>query len=280
MLRQTFIHLEGIGAATERSLWSAGMRDWDALLDPNASVPRMGPARRRQIGEQLRESQRRFERGDARHFASLLSSNERWRLYTAFTERTAYVDIETTGMGGSAYTTVVGLYAEGRPRLFVRGVNLDDFPSAVEPYDVWVSYNGICFDAPFLVREFGTRIAPAAHIDLMYVLRAVGLTGGLKGVERACGIARPEGVRDLDGWDAVRLWHEYRRGNPESLRTLVTYNLEDILNLETLLEIGINRHIDQRRLPFEPVRVPHERAEYAALSERAVAEVGRLARAW
>jgi len=279
MLRGTFLHFEGIGEATERALWGAGVRDWADALAHEARITRMSDARRAQLAGYVRESERALARGDARHFGDRLPSKERWRLYPEFAERLAFVDIETTGMGGGAHTTVVGLYASGRARLFVRGVNLDGFPDAVEPYDVWVSYNGICFDAPFLVREFGARVAPAAHIDLMYVLRAVGLKGGLKAVERAVGIARPDAVQDLDGWDAVRLWREYRRGNVESLRTLVTYNLEDILNLERLLTIAINRHIETRGLPFErvspPPLAPHDEA-----ARRAIANLGRQAGTW
>jgi uncharacterized protein YprB with RNaseH-like and TPR domain len=279
MLRGTFIHFEGIGESTERALWDAGVRDWKDLSHPNASVPRMSEARREQMAKYVQSSEDALAHGDAKYFGDLLSAKERWRIYPSFSERIAYVDIETTGMGRGAHTTVVGVYAGGEAHLFVKGVNLDEFPAAVESYDVWVSYNGICFDAPFLVREFGTRVAPAAHIDLMYVLRAVGLKGGLKGVERAAGISRPDEVQNLDGWDAVRLWREYRRGKAESLRTLVTYNLEDILNLERLLEIGINRHIQSRGLPFANVEIG-SRAPRSDLAKRALCRLGEQVGRW
>jgi uncharacterized protein YprB with RNaseH-like and TPR domain len=280
MLRETFIHLEGIGETTERALWAGGVGTWDALRDPRVKVPRMGRARREQLSRQLDQCDERLARGDARFFSSLLSSNERWRVLPEFLGRIAFVDIETTGMGGGAETTVVGMYAAGRATLFVRGVNLEDFPAAVEPYDVWVSYNGICFDAPFLVREFGSRVAPAAHVDLMYVLRAVGLKGGLKGVERAVGLSRPDEVQDLDGWDAVRLWREFRRGRVESLRTLLTYNLEDILNLERLLEIAVRRHIETRSLPFEPFSCPGTAETRSRAAAAALAAIGAHAGTW
>jgi uncharacterized protein YprB with RNaseH-like and TPR domain len=278
VLRRTFIHFEGVGEATERMLWNAGVREWSDLA--GASGLRMSEARRRQLAGYVAESERALARGDAKFFGNMLSSKERWRLFPEFAERVAYVDIETTGIGESASTTVVGVYAGGTARLFVRGVNLDDFPAAIEPYDVWVSYNGLCFDAPFLVREFGACVAPAAHVDLMYVLRAVGLAGGLKSVERAVGIARPDGVRDLDGWDAVRLWGEYRRGRTESLRTLATYNLEDILNLEVLLRIAIDRHIESRGLPFDVLGDDPAAAERARAGTAARAALGDLAGAW
>jgi len=109
----------------------------------------------------------------------------------------------------------------------------------------------------------------------------VGLKGGLKGVERAVGIARPGDLAQLDGWDAVRLWREHLGGSPESLRTLVRYNTEDILNLEPLLDIAIRRHIEERDLPFA---VPHEAegraAERTQAGERAIAMLGESTGLW
>jgi len=137
------------------------------------------------------------------------------------------------------------------------------------------------YAAERLLNEFGRHIAPAAQIDLRFVLAAVGLKGGLKGVERAVGIARPGDLADLDGWDAVRLWYEHLDGNPESLRTLVRYNIEDILNLEPLLEIAIRRHIVERDLPFTPPSATDTRAaERAEAGGLALARLGQASGLW
>ena len=45
MLRNTFVHIQGIGAVTERKLWEAGIRDWDCLkTDEALALPHARPA--------------------------------------------------------------------------------------------------------------------------------------------------------------------------------------------------------------------------------------------
>ncbi|MHC5054874.1 MAG: ribonuclease H-like domain-containing protein [Planctomycetota bacterium] len=281
MLERTFIHIEGVGEATERAIWDAGVATWDDFAANAEGVPGLGPAKRAAVTRGLDESRAALARGDAPWFGSALKTRDSWRLAADFRDRLAFVDIETTGMGFGSVVTVVGVYAGGDARAFVRGIDLDDLPAALQPYDVYVTYNGRCFDVPFLVNEFGRRIAPAAHIDLRFVLAAVGLKGGLKGVERAVGIARPGDLAALDGWDAVRLWGEYLDGNAESLRTLVRYNIEDILNLEPLLDIAIARHTDERCLPFDrPEAASVRDAARARTGTRALERLGRSTGLW
>ena len=43
----------------------------------------------------------------------------------------------------------------------------------------------------------------------------------------------------MTGWDAVKLWHRYKRDNDENaLDTLIRYNIEDIENLKTLMDFS------------------------------------------
>jgi uncharacterized protein YprB with RNaseH-like and TPR domain len=58
------------------------------------------------------------------------------------------------------------------------------------------------------------------------------LYGGLKVVERVLGI--PRRTDGLDGADAMRLWEEWRRGDGRSLRKLLRYNEDDVVNLYLL----------------------------------------------
>ena len=91
---------------------------------------------------------------------------------------------------------------------------------------------------PFLRDRLGCPL-DQAHIDLRYVLASLGYKGGLKKCETALGIDRG----DLDGVDgslAVLLWEEYRKtGSPKALDTLLAYNIEDVVNLETLMVLGL-----------------------------------------
>ena len=111
-----------------------------------------------------------------------------------------------------------------------------------------VSYNGRCFDVPFIEAALGFRM-PRAHVDLRFVLRKLGYRGGLKGCERTLGFTRP-GLEDVDGYFAVLLWGEYRRsGSPAALETLLAYNVEDVLTLERLAVVAYNMNI--AATPFE-----------------------------
>ncbi|MEA3323841.1 MAG: ribonuclease H-like domain-containing protein, partial [Euryarchaeota archaeon] len=46
------------------------------------------------------------------------------------------------------------------------------------------------------------------------------------------------------GFDAVRLWHEYERGSADALELLLKYNREDIVNLETIIELTHPRFVE------------------------------------
>jgi hypothetical protein len=240
MLRNTFCHIPGIGAKTERDLWRAGLTSWEAALGQD--TPRASSFRRSCL-DHLRDSVARYEQRDAAYFSARLSAAQQWRLYVTFRDTCAYIDIETTGMAsGRDQVTTIALY-DGRSVLcYVRGENLDDFAADVAAYRVLVTYNGKCFDVPFLERCFGISLNQA-HIDLRYVLKGLGITGGLKRCEQQLGLRRGD-LEEVDGYMAVQLWHEYRkRRSSTALETLLAYNVQDAVNLETLLVLAHNRHV-------------------------------------
>jgi uncharacterized protein YprB with RNaseH-like and TPR domain len=77
----------------------------------------------------------------------------------------------------------------------------------------------------------------------MYVLRSLGYKGGLKGCERQLGLDRGE-LAGVDGFFAVLLWRDYQKNkNAKALETLLAYNIQDVVNLETLLTIAYNKKI-------------------------------------
>jgi uncharacterized protein YprB with RNaseH-like and TPR domain len=242
MLRHTFRHIPGIGPKTERDLWTAGFTSWQDLLERNTART---ASRRRGCLEHVRESVKHYDAGNPAYFAERLGAPDQWRYFGDFRSACAYVDIETTGMAcGVDEITTVCLYDGERIRTYVRGVNLDAFPRDVAAYRVLVTYNGKCFDVPFLERCFGLRLRQA-HIDLRYVLKGIGVSGGLKRCERQLGLERP-GMEEVDGFMAVLLWQEYRRGgNERALETLLAYNVHDTVNLEALLVKAHNRHLQE-----------------------------------
>src|SRR5205807_7967986 len=146
-----------------------------------------------------------------------------------------YLDIGAAGGMSSGNLTVVGLYDWLRLRQFVRGDNLDAFPDAIERASVLVTFFGSGFDLPFLRRSFGMKF-PQLHVDLCFLLKRLGYSGGLKQVEGRFGIARGPQTAGLSGLDAVDLWWKYRRGDDSALDRLLAYNADDVLNMEHLLE--------------------------------------------
>jgi len=86
---------------------------------------------------------------------------------------------------------------------------------------------------PFEEAAFDLEVA-VPHLDLMYPCKTLGLTGGLKRIEREIGLERERS--DISGRDAVRLWHEHEAGVEGSLETLISYNREDAVNLEALAD--------------------------------------------
>ncbi|MDA8165337.1 MAG: ribonuclease H-like domain-containing protein [Desulfobacteraceae bacterium] len=254
MLRHTFIHVPGIGLTTERRLWEAGILSWDDL---DGSAAAGLPAGRRAL---LRAHCGR--RLSPRDLAALLPAAQHWRLFPHFRHAAACLDIETNGAGPWAEEiTAISLWDGSSLFCFVQGDNLEMFPETVERYEMLITYNGKCFDLPVIERQFGIRLEQL-HLDLRFLLAHLGYKGGLKGCEKRFGLDRGE-LDGVDGYFAVLLWQEYlRSGNPRALETLLAYNVEDTVNLETLMVHAFNLNVaatpfaDRYRLPL-PVRPVH-----------------------
>jgi uncharacterized protein YprB with RNaseH-like and TPR domain len=245
LLESTYLHAQGVGRTTELRLWQAGAQDWDAYLAvPDAAWP-LTRAQRALLTPTVVESKARLEEEDFRWFAERLLVGEHWRAVPAFGHRLAFVDIETNGGMGPEALTVVGVYDGWRMRQYVRGHNLEAFPEALEESALLVTFFGTGFDLPLLRRAFPQMEFPQMHVDLCFLLKRLGYRGGLKSIEPRFGIQRAPGTAGLSGWDAVRLWREYRSGRQASLDTLLAYNAEDVRNMAVLLAEGYRRLADR-----------------------------------
>jgi uncharacterized protein len=252
MLTSTFLHMQGIGNATERLIWERGIHTWEDFKPPLNS--RMAARTRAMVDRALNESFRALARGDACFFSQALPHALRWRLFPEFSSSAAFIDIETTGLDRERDTiTTIALYDGNSLKWYVQGQNLHDFPREIERYNLLISYNGTCFDVPFIERFFGIQLR-AAQIDLRFVLGALGYRGGLKRCEKTLGINRP-GMVDVDGSTAVLLWNDYTRNhNQRALETLLAYNICDAANLASLMAIAYNKAIS--RTPFAALTLP------------------------
>jgi uncharacterized protein len=249
MLRNTFLHIRGVGEKREVALWRRGIADWEAALAADISwLGKRAPV----VHAASEISLQKLRERDAAFFSQRLPGHHRYRLYEEFEEETAYLDIETD----PAAVTMVGICYQGRYRVFIRDIDLWDFCDFIAPIKLLVTYNGGAFDLPILLRTFyrsvprrefarddvfnpprGTHLPGVGHIDLMTILHRRGIRGGLKASEERLGILRPPEVRGLDGFDAVLLWDRYQRGERAALDLLVEYNRQDVMNLKRIVEI-------------------------------------------
>lgn len=246
MLTNTFIHIQSIGAITEQRLWESGIKDWDSF---SSNLPiAIFTGRQHFLVAGIEESKRHLANRNPAYFSNLLPSNQSWRLFPEFKDSTAYLDIETTGLDRcSNKITTIALYDGQAIKTYVQGQNLADFIEDIKKYNVIVSYNGKSFDVPFIENYFNIRLNHA-HIDLRYILHSLGFRGGLKGCERQLDMARGD-LKDIDGFFAVLLWDEYQKtADPKVLDTLLSYNIQDTITLESLMVTAYNLKL--RETPF------------------------------
>lgn len=241
MLTNSFQHIPGIGAVTEEQLWASGLLNWQNVTPENAL--KISPKRLETIATYTKESFEHLEKNNPAYFAELLPAKEHWRIFNEFRDWTAYIDIETTGIRLYGFEiTTIALYDGKNIRYYIQGQNLEEFVEDIQNYNVIVTYNGKTFDVPFIEGQFGIKLNHA-HIDLRYILKSLGYSGGLKRCEKALGLDRGD-LDGVDGYFAVFLWHDYQQNNNEkALETLLAYNIEDVVNLETLMVMAYNMKI-------------------------------------
>jgi len=226
MLKNTFCHL--VSENKEKELWRNNLLHWDEIKEDHP------------LHSSIFESKKALEQNNHTFFLESLPPKQHWRAYGEFP--CCFLDIETTGLSRDYnHVTVIGVYDGKESKLFVQGKNLQDFPQEMEKYGLIITFNGKCFDVPFLKAKFPEVNFDKLHVDLRYVLRELGYSGGLKRIERELGVNRDEELQEVDGWEAVRLWHKYKRGDEEALRLLLKYNQADIENLKFLMDFAYEK---------------------------------------
>jgi uncharacterized protein YprB with RNaseH-like and TPR domain len=253
MLASSFVLLKGIGQHSERRLWQEGIHDWATFLR-SPTLPGIASTRKEWYDQELATAQSHLENGDAHFFGACLKTREHWRLFDTFRHRTLYLDIETTGMSArEGHVTVVGLYRNGHMTSLVRGETLteDRLHAELDQTDLFITFFGSGFDIPYLQAKFPRLDFKKPHFDLCFAARRLGFQGGLKRIEQDMHITRETEVMGLDGWEAVRLWHQWCAGNETARDLLLRYNAADTKNLEPLAA----RLYDQMVTRFGPPSV-------------------------
>lgn len=237
-LRKSFIFLPGVGLSTEKRIWNSGINNWDHFLDSDIAGSIKGK-RKAECDSIIEETQDRLKSRDLSYFRTLFKGSDSWRLWDTFSGKVAYLDIETTGTRRYSPITVVGVYDGKEYRGAIRGKDLtaERITEIISDAEIIVTFNGASFDLPMIEHQFPGSVPDIPHLDLRFLARKCGMTGGLKAIEIGMGISRPEDVKGMSGEDAVRLWKQYERNsNRNALKLLLKYNMEDIINLQPLAE--------------------------------------------
>ncbi len=235
LLKNTFIHLPGVGAQAERSLWHQGCLDWDCYLRSPEQFS-VGSASKEMVRRGVAASKKNLEEGNHQYFAKKLRARHAWRAFEDFRDRCVCLDIETEGTGGDDTVTCIGLYDGKEYVCLMKGDNIESFRDVISHYSMIVTFFGTGFDLPVLLNRFPGLELDQIHLDLCPVLKNMGYRGGLKKIEVAFGIQRSEETADLRGYDAVKLWRRAQRGDEKALDLFVRYNQEDTVNLMTLAD--------------------------------------------
>ncbi len=239
MLKNTFVHIPGINKDVEATIWRNKIHDWDGYLE-NYSTLSLPENKKETIYNYIQESLVAHGEQNANYFMDKLEPREHWRTYGHF--KCCFLDIETTGLSKHYnQVTTIGVYDGQESKIFISGKNMQEFPEEMEKYDLIITFNGKTFDVPFLKHNFPEINFDKFHIDLRYVMKELGYMGGLKRIEQDIGIAREGEIEGVDGMEAVRLWKRYQKGDEAALKTLVAYNLADVVNLKTMMDFAYQK---------------------------------------
>jgi len=238
MIESTFQILPRFGPRKEASLWASGIRKWSDFIDADI-VGNIKGEQKSRMDSQLNYAYDLLDCGDSIGLGSMLKPREHWRLYNRFRDSIGYFDIETDGLDRDSEVTVVTIHKKGDTITLINGENLDSesLTNALRGVSMLVSFNGRCFDVPTLRCSFPDVDFDLPHFDLRFGCRDIGISGGLKNIEKEIGLQRSDDIAEVDGFEAVRLWKRWRNnGDKESLERLIEYNRADTVNLETLAD--------------------------------------------
>lgn len=225
----------------ERALWDRGCLTWTDALNGINDLP-FGAASRDIVRMVLNKSFEALENREHQFFVHGLGLSQSWRAWPDFRDTCVYLDIETDGGRSGDSITTIGIYDGQTFECYVKGQNLENFRDRISDFGMMVTFFGLGFDVPMILKRYPQLKLDQLHLDLCPTLREVGFKGGLKKIEKELGISRGEDTDGLSGRDAITLWRRYDRfGDERALKTLIAYNREDVVNLETLAQIAYDR---------------------------------------
>jgi len=242
MLQNSFIQFSN--RATELAIWKNNILHWDEFNPERIS--QIQGINGTKIQQEIQEWKIHIE--DHKFVGTHLPSAEHWRLFKDFSHCCCFLDIETTGLSkySNSITTIAG-FDGTQSRVFVQGQNMHEFQNYIKQFPMIITYNGKTFDFPFIKTHLNLQL-DQIHIDLRYPLAKLGFKGGLKKIEQDLGINRDSTLKDINGYEAVRLWYRYKSGDVNALELLKKYNVADVENLQPLMNITFEKLKEQEFL--------------------------------
>lgn len=242
LLRRSFLHLPGINAPEEARLWAEGISDWKDLIRHIPVQLDLYRKRGNALQSAVEASEEALAGRDIAFFAKRLPKRELYRVAASFPESCVFLDIESTGL--STYydrVTLVGWSVGSTYTALIDPGRIEQLERDLHEHSIIVTFNGSLFDLPFLAKSFKTDWSGLFHVDLRYLAKRVGLTGGQKKIEVEIGLTREGSLEGIAGAEAVALWFDYKEGDLNALRDLVRYNHADIEGMKFLFEEVIRR---------------------------------------
>ena len=246
LLRRSFQHLPGISASEEARLWAEGISDWTELIRHTPVQLDLYRKRSGALLSAVEASEEALANCDMAFFANRLPKREFYRIAASFPERCVFLDIESTGL--STYydqVTLVGWSVGSTYTVLIDPSQIEQLERELREYPMVVTFNGSLFDLPFLAKRFKADWSDLFHVDLRYLAKRAGLTGGQKKIEVEIGLTRKGSLEGITGAEAVALWFDYKEGDLNALRELVRYNHADIEGMKFLFEEVIRRVVPQ-----------------------------------
>lgn len=258
MLRYTFRHIRGFGAKKEAELWRTNIFTWEdfeGTLGTQLSLFSDIPEESEQ--SPLEQSKIALKAKNAEFFATTLPHQEHYRIALTFPEDTMFLDIETTGL--SRYydkITLIGWSLGSEFGIYQQGGDQKEFLDAIARAKAVVTFNGSLFDLPFIKSEFVDIKLPSCHIDLRFLSKRVGLSGGQKAIEEILGIKRSAKAADVDGLKATLLWYMYKWGDLQALKQLIIYNHADVEGMKIIFDKVVKKLLQKNKLPIKQLSLP------------------------
>jgi hypothetical protein len=241
----------GVSAAAEKALWRRGILTWADFIHRGFNV--FSPQRSQRLLLAIRNAEHLLKTGHLNQWLKCRHPTWLLRLCPLLLPQAHFLDIETTGLRQEDLLVSVALVHQQSLRLFVRGTNLNELPSAWPSEGLLVTFYGKRFDLPRLRHHLGIGWC-GAHLDLAPVLRKLGYGPGLKNVLAQLQCPRPPEL-PTSGKEIPSLWRQAEKGDRQALKRLLSYNVYDAAGLQWAWIAAYNRSLSACPL-FRPLPPP------------------------